>query len=206
VSVAQQTVNHVVLHCPIHRPHYGVNGLTVLDDQMIAWLLNTYSRDLVWPSSRYELAQTMKKRRQFPLGHTVGLLQLLWTHDAAAAYSICWIVFRCIVLTSRSRVLVSSYFIWIPERKVIKSECFWRVLTNKVMKAFLLPESVWQPQGVKYLVWETAARSSATARETLGSALLQSYFTYFPYIESPASSIKWASTVQNAIGRDVKVP
>ena len=31
----EQTVNHVVLHSPIHRPHYGVHGLTVLDDETI---------------------------------------------------------------------------------------------------------------------------------------------------------------------------
>jgi len=28
----EQTVDHVVLQCPIHRPH-GLHGLTVLDDE-----------------------------------------------------------------------------------------------------------------------------------------------------------------------------
>ena len=30
---AEQTVDHVVLHCPIHRPPHGLHGLTVLDDE-----------------------------------------------------------------------------------------------------------------------------------------------------------------------------
>jgi len=37
----EQTVDHVVLHCPIHRPPYGAHGLTVLDDETTEWLLNT---------------------------------------------------------------------------------------------------------------------------------------------------------------------
>jgi len=42
VSVAQKnTVDHVVLQCPIHRPPHGLHGLTVLDDETIEWLLNT---------------------------------------------------------------------------------------------------------------------------------------------------------------------
>ena len=36
----EQTVDHVVLHCPIHQPHHGLHGLTVLDDETIEWLLN----------------------------------------------------------------------------------------------------------------------------------------------------------------------
>jgi len=38
---AEQTVDHVVLQCPIHRPPHGLHGLTVLDDETIEWLLNT---------------------------------------------------------------------------------------------------------------------------------------------------------------------
>ena len=38
---AEQTVDHVVLHCPIQRPPYGLHGLTVLDDETTEWLLNT---------------------------------------------------------------------------------------------------------------------------------------------------------------------
>ena len=38
---AEQSVEHVVLHCPIHRPPHGLHGLTVLDDETTEWLLNT---------------------------------------------------------------------------------------------------------------------------------------------------------------------
>jgi len=37
----EQTVEHVVLQCPIHRPLHGLQGLIVLDDDTIKWLLNT---------------------------------------------------------------------------------------------------------------------------------------------------------------------
>ena len=37
----EQTVDHVVLQCPIHRPPHGLHGLMVLDDKTIEWLLNT---------------------------------------------------------------------------------------------------------------------------------------------------------------------
>ena len=37
----EQTADHVVLQCPIHRPPHGLHGLTVLDDETIKWLLNT---------------------------------------------------------------------------------------------------------------------------------------------------------------------
>jgi len=37
----EQTVDHVVLQCPIHRPPHGLHDLTVLDDETIEWLLNT---------------------------------------------------------------------------------------------------------------------------------------------------------------------
>jgi len=36
----EQTVDHVVLQCPIHRPPHGLHGLTVLDDETTEWLLN----------------------------------------------------------------------------------------------------------------------------------------------------------------------
>jgi len=29
----EQTVDHVVLQCPIHRPPHGLHGLTVLDNE-----------------------------------------------------------------------------------------------------------------------------------------------------------------------------
>jgi len=38
---AEQTVDQVVLHCPIHRAPHGLHGLTVLDDETIEWLFNT---------------------------------------------------------------------------------------------------------------------------------------------------------------------
>jgi len=37
----EQTVGHVVLQCPTHRPLHGLHSLTVLDDDTIEWLLNT---------------------------------------------------------------------------------------------------------------------------------------------------------------------
>jgi len=37
----EQTIDHVVLQCPIHRPPHRLLGLTVLDDETIEWLLNT---------------------------------------------------------------------------------------------------------------------------------------------------------------------
>jgi len=37
----EQTVDHAVLHCPIHQPPHQLHGLTVLDDDTIEWLLNT---------------------------------------------------------------------------------------------------------------------------------------------------------------------
>ena len=37
----EQTVDHVVLRCPIHRSAHGVHGLTALNDQTIERLLNT---------------------------------------------------------------------------------------------------------------------------------------------------------------------
>ena len=37
----EQTVDHVVLQCLIHRPPDGLHGLAVLVDETIEWLLNT---------------------------------------------------------------------------------------------------------------------------------------------------------------------
>jgi len=36
----EQTVDDVVLQCPIHRPPHGLHSLTVLNDETIEWLLN----------------------------------------------------------------------------------------------------------------------------------------------------------------------
>jgi len=38
-------VDHVFFQCQIHRPHHGLHGQTVLDDETIDWLLNT-SREI----------------------------------------------------------------------------------------------------------------------------------------------------------------
>jgi len=40
-GVEEQTVDHVVLQCPFHRPPHGLHGLMVLDDETTEWLLNT---------------------------------------------------------------------------------------------------------------------------------------------------------------------
>jgi len=39
----EQTVDHVVLQCPVHRPSHGLQGPTVLNDETIEWLLNICS-------------------------------------------------------------------------------------------------------------------------------------------------------------------
>jgi len=36
----EQTVDHVVLQSPIHRPPHGLHGLAVLDPETTEWLLN----------------------------------------------------------------------------------------------------------------------------------------------------------------------
>ena len=43
-SGAEQTLDYVVLQCPIHGSPHGLHGLTVLDDETIEWLLNTYPK------------------------------------------------------------------------------------------------------------------------------------------------------------------
>jgi len=37
----EQTVDHVVLQCPVHRPPHGLHGLTILNDETTEWLLST---------------------------------------------------------------------------------------------------------------------------------------------------------------------
>jgi len=37
----EQTVDLVLINCPIHRPTHGAQGLVVQDDDIIEWLLNT---------------------------------------------------------------------------------------------------------------------------------------------------------------------
>jgi len=43
-AAEEQTVDHAVLQCPIHRPPHGLHGLTVLDDETIDRLLNNCPR------------------------------------------------------------------------------------------------------------------------------------------------------------------
>ena len=40
----EQTVDHVLTACPIHRAPYGARGLMVLDDKTRYWLNNTSAR------------------------------------------------------------------------------------------------------------------------------------------------------------------
>jgi len=44
VSAEEQTIDNVVLQCPILQTPLGMHGLTVLDDKTIKWLLNTCLR------------------------------------------------------------------------------------------------------------------------------------------------------------------
>jgi len=60
-GVEEQTVGHVVLRCPVHRPPHGLHGLTVLDHETIERLPNTMARDLVRPSSGFN--NSLKRRR-----------------------------------------------------------------------------------------------------------------------------------------------
>ena len=40
-GASEQTADHVLTACPIHRAPYGARGLTVLDDETRCWLNNT---------------------------------------------------------------------------------------------------------------------------------------------------------------------
>jgi len=40
----EQTVDHVVFQCPIHRPPHRLHGLMVVDIRTIEWLLNTWPK------------------------------------------------------------------------------------------------------------------------------------------------------------------
>ena len=40
-GASEQTANHVLTACPIHRAPHGARGLTVLDDETQCWLNNT---------------------------------------------------------------------------------------------------------------------------------------------------------------------
>jgi len=57
---AEQTVHHVVLQCPIHRPPHG---LTVLDGETIEGCSTPTPRSMRPRSGLKELAQTMTKEQ-----------------------------------------------------------------------------------------------------------------------------------------------
>ena len=40
-GASEQTADHVLTACPIHRTPHGARGLTVLDDETRCWLNNT---------------------------------------------------------------------------------------------------------------------------------------------------------------------
>jgi len=53
----EQTVDDVVLQCPIQRPPHGLHGLTVLDNETTEWLLNICPRSSAAKQWLEELAQ-----------------------------------------------------------------------------------------------------------------------------------------------------
>ena len=55
----EQTIHHVVLEYPIHRPSQGLFGLTVLDDETIEWHSTPAPISSVGILWFEELAQTM---------------------------------------------------------------------------------------------------------------------------------------------------
>jgi len=57
----EQTVDHVVLQCPIDRPPHGLHGLTVQDDETTEWLLNICTRSSAAKQWFEQLTQKKKK-------------------------------------------------------------------------------------------------------------------------------------------------
>ena len=57
----EQTVDHVVLQCAIHRPPHGLHGLTVLDDVTIEWVLNICPETLC--GQAVDSNNSLKRRR-----------------------------------------------------------------------------------------------------------------------------------------------
>ena len=48
-GASEQTADHVLTVCPIHRAPHGTRGLTVLDDETRCWLNNTVTANpLIW--------------------------------------------------------------------------------------------------------------------------------------------------------------
>jgi len=107
----EQTTEHVVLHCPIHRPPYGVHDLAILDDKATEWLLNAcpeikYGLWVDWKSCSYdekeELAVTV-----WALGNDILVLNLEYVK----------------ALNSLRRVFRYFHFLVLVNRKLL-TECF----------------------------------------------------------------------------------
>jgi len=84
-----QTVDHVVLQCPIHRPPHGLDGLTVLDDETTEWLLNTCPE--IWRGQAVDKRTRSNERRR----RHINILKFVAGHGTVIQpYSIN-IVFGC---------------------------------------------------------------------------------------------------------------
>jgi len=73
-SAEVQTVDHVVLQCPIHRPLVGLRGLTVPDDVAIDWLLNNCDR--IWCAQAMDWTNWLKRRIIEEKNNRLSKLQL----------------------------------------------------------------------------------------------------------------------------------
>ena len=91
----EQTVDHVVLQCPIHRPPHGLHGLTVLDDETIGMAAQHLPRYLVWRNSRLKIWLIRRRRRSMFSDLSRSLAHLLFLANTGH---------------SRRRALVSKYF------------------------------------------------------------------------------------------------
>jgi len=56
----EQTLHHVILQCPIHRPSHRLHGLAVLDDETIEWLLHTFRE--IWCGQAVDWKNSLKRR------------------------------------------------------------------------------------------------------------------------------------------------
>ena len=74
----EQTVDHVVLQCPIHRLPHGLHGLKVLDDDTTKWFLSTCLKSSAakqW--MKEELAQ---KKKNLALSYNIrgNCMYFIW--------------------------------------------------------------------------------------------------------------------------------
>jgi len=64
----EQTVDQVLLQCPIYRTPHGLHGLMFLDDETTAWLLNTCPEiEAAKQWIKEELTQTKEEMLQIVL-------------------------------------------------------------------------------------------------------------------------------------------